>query len=675
MINIYRPVRYSESDTFIFQGDDKHIREIKSLVNSPLSISSTKSGSETGYFLALRIDPRNGTDYRQLYFEPIKNYLRSNYVPVEIHLSAFKGDKSLSQIWEPKLWASKVEDAIKGFFQSKGFFVRDNQYAKVVDVQFEKSEFQDGDLELFRGYKFWVTVGDDYYPILWMTKQYWLYLDGQPVGPTRIIKDFGDRKDIGAKIRECLVQSSEEQFDFLQKAVRGIPALAVCEDIRFNGQAVKAADMGYETWFWPHDSNVLFQAEGEYQTILNQSLFLRGGKGFLKKLSDILIVVLLPEPNSSPVIPSINWDLIAGYVKKFTTLVMPEIDIPFQVIKYPVNGSFVGCLEAVKAFVQVHQNRQVLCIMPIPEKNAYQNIDENIIAADQQTSRLNKAVRDIFRNGYVETLDWNGLADSESRNYILENALMGGFYRLGAQPWELVNMPFELAPPDANCFMGLTGDIDRNVVSATLFDSSGKLIAYGGECPAENNPQGIDFDGRVSRLIRGMLQNGFSNKLPKPKHIIFHLAADFPTKANKIITAIKAFNLTADIISVHPNSPIRFWQSGNKQGTPSNGVSVGCESLGVVHMMNTYTVGEYNGRDHIYPSPSPVSVYRHSGNTSLKTLAAHVYWLSQAHIHSLRRTVDLPVTIAYSQSLLNHIRQTHKAVLITQNHEKTLYWL
>jgi hypothetical protein len=44
-------------------------------------------------------------------------------------------------------------------------------------------------------------------------------------------------------------------------------------------------------------------------------------------------------------------------------------------------------------------------------------------------------------------------------------------------------------------------------------------------------------------------------------------------------------------------------------------------------------------------------VQKIEGSTSLKTLAAQIFWLSRLDINSYHRSANLPVTIAYAHAL------------------------
>jgi hypothetical protein len=200
------------------------------------------------------------------------------------------------------------------------------------------------------------------------------------------------------------------------------------------------------------------------------------------------------------------------------------------------------------------------------------------------------------------------------------------------------------------------------------------LIGYGGDCPAEvQNQKGSQ--NRLRQLITEILQNGIHQSHSKPTHFIVHLSPELENSAKETGEILKNLGFPCDILSIHPNSSVRFLQTNNKLGTPSNSIALGSETDGIAFLMNTLSVGERTNNKFVYPSPAPVKIQKHLENSSLKTLSAQVYWLSVVHINSLHRTVDKPISIDYAQTLLNHILRTSRPMRVTQNQKKTLFWL
>jgi len=669
MINIYRPTRFPDRDAIIFQADTESVQKFNNTF-FPVKAQPTKvDGIEGGYYAFLRYQ------YREEFFESIMMFLRTHYATPVIQVSAYRSDQPLPKTWKADVWKKKISDSIKNSFQKKGFSVRENEYSKVIEVLPEKPNIEKDGLEVFWGCQFWVEVNEDFFADIWASGNFWFYQNEQSTNFEKMALSFGDSSQIIKEIRGFTARSSEEQFAFLQRFIARIGKLEDCEGIQFQPSALTTSELGMETWFWLHDSDTALKGASEYPSIFTQSLLDVNG-GFYHQPDDIAVLVLIPEAGTSSAIPVINWEVdFAEKIKGFIERVMPQVKVPFQVIKYPVTGSLDGAIGAVQAFATSQANRRILCFLPTPGSTARNSLDEQVIAADQQTFKLERDhLRPIFNKGFTETLDWNNLADSYSGQYVIDNAVMTGLYRFGALPWILTNLPFEGKPTEPTYFLGMEGNLKRGTVAAVIIDAGGKLIAYGANCP---NGSGVDLINSTINLITDLLKNGFHQSQPRPTYLIVHLSPELEKFAKQIDAHLQQNKLTADVISIHHDTAVRMRQPDNKEGTPSNGIAIGNAKQKFAYLMNTLSVKEKTKRGTIHPSPAPIKILHWAGTTSLKTLAAHVYWLSVAHIHSLHRTVDLPITIAYAHALHSHLirKKDPKPIRVTKNHNRTLFWL
>lgn len=666
MINIYRLARYPERDAIVFQGNaDDALRFNRTFFPAKAQPSKVDS-IEGGYYAFLRFQ------YRNDFFEPIKTFFRTNYSAPEIQMSAFKSDQALAPTWKVDIWKRKISDSIKSSFEKQGYRTRDNSHSNMVEVLPEKPSIAKDGLEVFWGCEYWIEVNEDLFARLWASSNFWFYLNEQATSLEKISRAFEGSAQITKELRSFVARSSEEQFSFLQRFVSRVGVLEDCDGIQFIPAALTASELNMETWFWIHDSDTMLKGASAYPSTFTQALFEPGG-GFFHQPNDIACLVLLPETGSSSILPAINWDIdVADAARKFISQVMSQTSVPFQVTKFPVEGSLDKALEAVRIFVNRLDDWRIFCLMPTPGADTKQSGNEHLIAASQQTHRLEKELRSILKKGFTETLDWTNLADPKARPYVLHNAIMTGLYRFGAQPWQLIDVAFENDSPESTYFLGLVGNPKSGVLASVAIDSKGKLIAFAGDHP---EGKGLDLSERCTKLAADMLKNGFHHTLPKPKHLIVHLSAELDQMAGAIREELTRRQVASDIISLHPNSTFRFLQSGNKQGTPSNGIAIGNVAQRTAYLMNTLAVGEKTSRDFVYPSPAPVVIHQREGTTSLKVLASHVYWLSVAHTNGLHRTVDLPITIAYAQALQKHVTKTKRSMYVTKNHNRTLFWL
>ncbi|TEU21955.1 MAG: hypothetical protein E3J21_01070 [Anaerolineales bacterium] len=666
MIHIYRATRYPDRDFFTFQATEDTIREFD--LRFPVKVADTKKGFEGGYFVYLR------DNYRETFFDLIKSYLRQNYEPPELRLSAFRAIAPLSNLWPSSIWQLKVTDAIKAAFTEQGYAVNEDEFSGSVEVVPQKASFNRENVQIYWGVSFKVQVPEDRYPLLWCQEQFRLFMDGKPASLGQVAKAHVEGSAIMQSIRRFTAHNAEKQFDFLKRFVNRIPPLASCDGITFEQEPVIPQRIGLETWFWMHDSEAYFETSNGLQTILAQAM-LEEGSGFYFQPDDIQVIILLPIPDSSPAIPKVEWEQVIERAEGFLAQTLPDVELPVSTMKYPVDGDLNQTIQEVETLVHSGPDRRVLCLMATPGPEARSSTDPKLRDAEKQSRHLNKRLRDLFRGGYAVTVDWDKLQEMSDMPFIINNALMGGLYRLNAQPWKLCNLSFESESTEATYFLGLVSDVETTIVSGALFDYQGTLVAYGATHLNRQDPGKKDSADEIDKLIQSLLTDGIHRSRPRPTHVIVHVSPEMTTYAEDIQAALQALSIPNDVVSVDPKAGPRLWQPANQQGTPSHGIAVGSEAQKVAYLMNTLSLAERTNRGFIYPNPNTVTVRQLAGPTSTKALAAHVYWLSVAHINALHRTVDTPVTIAYAQALYDHVSKTSRPMRVTRNYKRTLYWL
>ena len=666
MIHIYRATRYPDRDFFTFQATEDTIREFD--FRFPVKVTESKRGFEGGYFTWLR------DDYRGTFFDLIKAYLRQNYIPPELRLSAFRVITPLSGLWPSSIWQQKVTDGIKAAFTEQGYTVNEDEFSGSVEVVPKKPSFNRENVQIYRCVGFQVQVPEDRYPLLWCQEQFRLFMDGKPASLRQIAQAHGEGSAIMQAVRHFTTRNAEEQFNFLKRFINHVPPLASCEGITFEQEPVTPQQIGLETWFWLHDSEAYFEASNGLQTILAQAM-LEEGSGFYAQPDDIQVIILLPIPDSSPVIPKVEWEQVIERAEGFLAQTLPDVELPVSTVEYPVDGDLNQTIQEVEAIVQSDPDRRVLCLMATPGPEARSSTDPKLRAAEKQSFQLNKRLRDLFRGGYTVTVDWDKLQEMSDMPFIVNNALMGGLYRLNAQPWRLCNLPFGSGSIEATYFLGLVSDVETTIVSGVLFDYQGTLVAYGATRLNHQDRGKRDSADEIDKLIQSLLTDGIHRSRPEPTHVIVHVSPEMATYAEHIRAALQALSLPSDIVSVDRNAGSRLWQPANQQGTPSHGIAIGSEAQKIAYLMNTLSLAERTNRGYIYPNPNVVTVCQLAGSTSVKALSAHVYWLSVAHINTLHRTVDTPVTIAYAQALYDHVSRVRRSMRVTRNYRKTLFWL
>lgn len=666
MIHIYRATRYPDRDFFTFQATDDTYQQFR--FRFPVKVTEAKRGFEGGYFTYLR------DDYRTTFFDLIKSYLRENYVPPELRLSAFRTDEPLSDLWPSPMWQQKVTDAVKAVFAEQGYAVNDDEFSEWVEVMPNRPSFSRDNVEIYWGVSFKVEVQEDRHALLWCKEQFGLFMDGKPTSLRQILQVHGEESTITQAIRHFTARSAEEQFGFLKHFVTHIPPLGSCGGVAFEREAITPQQIGMETWFWLHDSETHFETSNGLQTSLAQAI-LEEGSGFYSQPDDIQVIILLPVSDSSSVIPKIDWDQANTEAREFLKQVLPDVATPVNTIMYPIAGNLEGVIKEVQSVVQSHLDRRVLCLMVIPSPDARYSTDPILRSAEEQAFRLNKELRDLCRRGYATTVSWDKLLVTHDVPFIIHSALMGGLYRLNAEPWKLSNLPFETKPIEAVYFLGLVGEPESGLVSGVLFDYQGSLVAYGANIAEGRDLTVRDCVEDAKELAQSLVQSGIHRSRPQPVHIIFHVSPEMVICVEGIEAAMQAQPILCDIVLIDPGVTVGLWQPANRDGTPSHGIAVGSEALRIAYLMNTLSLAEKTSRGYVYPNPKTVKAQKLVGPTPMKTLAAHVYWLSIAHINALHRTVDTPISIAYARALCDHVSRIGRPMRVTRNYKRTLYWL
>ena len=466
MIHIYRATCYPDRDFFTFQATEDTFRQFR--FRFPVKVTDAKRGFEGGYFTYLR------GNYREIFFDLIKSYFRENYTPPELKISAFRAIAPLSALWPVPIWERKVTDAIKSAFTEQGYTANEDEFSESVKVVPDKPSFSQENVQIYWGISFEVQVPEDRYSLLWCKERFWLFMDGRPASLEQVAQVYGEGSTITQAIRHFTARNAEEQFDFLNRFVNRIPPLASCDGIAFEQEPVTPQRIGLETWFWLHDSDAYFETSNDLQTILAQAM-LEEGSGFYSQPDDIQVIILLPIPESSQIIPKVDWEHVITRAEEFLDQTLPDVDVPINTMRYPVEGDLNQVIQEVETIVQSHLDRRVLCLIATPGPEARFSANLKLQAAEKQSFQLNRRLRDLFKWGYTVTADWGKLREAHDMPFIIHSALMGGLYRLNAQPWKLSNLPFESEPVEASYFLGLVGDTEARTVSGVLLDYQGTL--------------------------------------------------------------------------------------------------------------------------------------------------------------------------------------------------------
>ncbi|MCX7950920.1 MAG: Piwi domain-containing protein [Clostridiales bacterium] len=280
----------------------------------------------------------------------------------------------------------------------------------------------------------------------------------------------------------------------------------------------------------------------------------------------------------------------------------------------------------------------VLCVIPNEqyEDNPYSEF-KKVWAKDNIPSQMIcldsiEAINDIndIKNIYL----YNGL-------YYLNEVSLGILAKTGGIPWVLGNIPGNI-----DCFVGLdVGNPQKGIrypSSSVVFDKNGTLINYfkpelpqTGEIIVENILQEI-FDNIILSY-----ENKFGGK---PKHIVIHRDGFARENLEWYKKYFANNNIEFDVVEVKKQGASKFAiKERNEFKNPNAGMYVTNGKYAFL-VTNDIKIG----------SPRPLKIEKVYGNTSLEDIVKQIYYLSELHIGSTKKT-RLPITTEYADRISKNI--------------------
>lgn len=659
-IGIYRMTRYPEHDFIVFQADDSTLSRMQRMF--PLRFEPTKKGVEPGYWTPL------WNQYRGL-FDPLERFFHDNFQPPELRLSLFKGDRSMSTVWPAKLWKNKVHDAIAAHFRSLDYYVEEDESGRTVVLPSEPETV--ADVEIHRGVSFDVRLDDELIPWLCCDTKVSCWQNGYSASTEDLARSLGPGSEAMREIHGLCVRHMNQSFKWLKKFVGRISPLESCEGLRFSVQPSSPDEAALSTWFWLHDTETRLEGANGVRTNLASALLEKGG-GLYKQVDDIQVALLLPASGDDALIPDLDCEAIERHVEDRLSRALPDADCPFLRADYSVDEENADLAE-IKSFLDSAPERRLLTLMVAPPRTADCSEEEGLRRASHRSRSVERDIRRLARGGYSCTIGWDSLVSLQDRPHVLDNALIAGLFRLGAQPWVLSGKTgSDAEDPHAACFVGLVSSEDLGSLAGVAFDATGVLTAFGGCAEIADGSVREAFAALFAQLYRAHGQQAAS----AVEQIVLHLSPELSSLGLELANSLdnlEAWEAKLDALAIAKTCPLRILQPGNKQGTPSHGVAVGDKQK--AFLMNTAPVAEQIGKGWAWPAARCISIRRLTGSMPMKSLAGQAFWLSLMNVNSLHRSVDLPVTLSYGHSLLRHIERTNRTMQTTVAEGQTLYWL
>lgn len=665
MLNIYRLTRYPDHDYIIFQADNDFKEEFRKRFR--VKITRAKRGFENSWFTFLR------DDYRNL-FDLIKEYFKENYSPPELLLSCYKANRPLSDTWPADIWQKKVEEAISSEFSRAGYFTQSDKYSGMVTVTPPEPNLKLDNIDIYWSVKYRVEINPDQYPYLWCIDCFKFFMEDRPTNLETIARVYGQDSDIIRDVKSYTTRNAKDEFSKFKGFVKTIPQLEQCENIKFDNKPEIPESLGFKTWYWNHDSSAYFEASKGLKTNLTQ-VILDEECGFYHQPDDISVIVLTPKSEEILQIPQIDWQQVGKDIKSFLNRIINNVNVPFIHEEYCLHDDIITLIKRLKIFISQNDNTRLLCILFAPPSDLSQRTTEISNSIEDKTKEIYKEIKNLSRGGYIETIDWGNMKSEKDSIFIINNTVFSGLIKMGAIPWIIKDLPFENIHNSENYFLGLSVNNSSEIFagSAILMSNNSNLVAFAGIYLTKEEEL-VYSSYFFQEMINDLIMNGIHHSQPDISHIIVHMGHELIDYRENISEIQNQISISFDLVQIN-ESHIRFKQPYNVQSTPSHGIAIGDEHKNIAYLMNTLSYTEITNRGNIYPNPNTLSVKKISGSTSLKSLAAQVYWLSSGNTYSLHRTIDKPMTLIFSDALLAHIQKTKKPMSVKRNYKRTLYWL
>lgn len=654
MISLYRVVR-SQAETLIsFQGDQTSADHLSNIVGFKIPRSKKPDLCEGGFYLYIRGAKRVERERAAI------AYLSANYQPPPLELTLFEGNVALPDDRPVEEWGATIEWKVREFFSELEYSC--DECGLKHGIFRKEPRCLGDDLKVHEGVSYRIRMRPNYVPVLQVDLAFRYELNGRRVSRAKAYQQLQEKDGLTSALDQFESRDTEQVFGIIQSFVDRLSHIPIEEGFQFIPQPLSAEDLKLDTWIWSHESPVKYEIGGGQHINLAKEL-LASGQGFFRQPPPFEIITVRPSKTSARGIQELRWRAINDQITKIVEGIFGRQDYSSISLSYDVTGSKEAILAKIEQDLEHLPERVPLFLLPTPPKGSERNIDPELVAWSRLTQNLSSALRKVRLGTYVVSLDCENLKNDYARKYVLENAIIKGLTALGGIPWRVrdIAMPTTEINPKRMCFIGIDVNVNRRVpaVGGVVLDGFGTLLAY--HLVILKSPCGDYVDRQALRTLTKHLIKHYREKIGcNPEHIVIHRDGRFINDEAQILAAfLKEGSWGFDLVEIRKSGAPRLKQLGNRRGTPSRDIAVGCDEVPIAFVSNTLSVGinQHNGL-YLFPATKLLTVYRVSGLTSMRIIAAQVYALSLANIGALRRTERLPATISYADALVNnaHLR-------------------
>lgn len=643
MTNIYRATRYPDHDMVFFTGTPQDLAAIREL---GFLVKEVKRETTSGYDVEYYVWARD--DYRVEPFAKLMQHLKQSYQSPTVEMSIFPAEQTLPDDRPPEDWRVSISAAVRQHFADLGYPV-----FLGAGVQVMRQQTKDiAEVKVYEGVEYHVLLDPDWRPWLLCDFVHRFFLNGEPASYERIKQRYPQDSIIAKEVHAFVTRSTDELFEWMTRFVKTLDQLPLANGIRFSPEPTSARDAGFDTWFWLHDTDTALAIGNGLETNLAQTLE-TDHTGLYTPIDDVQVVLLYPNPGTQQLCVYQGWSTVCErLLPEKVAALLADAAVPIASIAYCLDNPQTTVAEYLTI---VQSCRRPLVVMFAPPKWARDSRESKWQLADQQAFQLQGMLREHVRSarGYVVTLDWTVTDNPWEIEYVLSSGLLKGLFVLGSQHWIVKRMPVDGLDPSDVCFIGLDAAPRPPRLGGTIFDAQGVWHGYHIVHSAGRGEYTSAIE--LARVIEKLLGYFERNTKRWPRHLIVHRDGLLRDELAGFTALAEREGFTFDLVEVTKGGAPRLRQPGNVAGTPSAEIAVGRPDIDLAYLVNTRVVPEKRGA--IWPAPKAIRIHRVDGVTSLKTLAAQVFWLSRMHFGSYHRSVGLPVTTAYADVLVGKMKK------------------
>lgn len=246
------------------------------------------------------------------------------------------------------------------------------------------------------------------------------------------------------------------------------------------------------------------------------------------------------------------------------------------------------------------------------------------------------------------------------KEHFLGNIAAGIIAKCGGIPWRIDDVP-----GGADVFIGLDATYDHETgqhigASANIVLADGTILAS----QSVSLQQGETFEIKdIIDILKNLLRVYADSEGSTPNHLLIHRDGQYYLDIDDLVDRLEAasdFFPTFDLVEIRKSGNPRIAEyTGDTFEIASKGVGFVAQNADYAYLTTTGTP-ELTTRNSP-GTPRPIRVIKRHGSTDLETLTRQVYWLSEAHMASVNRSIRLPITIEYADRCADH---AHKGYLL-----------